>query len=47
MAEENKADKKAAAAKKAARQARDADAAKQITKLGRLFGLPKRRGNNQ
>jgi hypothetical protein len=39
---DNKADKKAADAKEAERQARDADAAKQIKKLGRQIGLGKK-----
>jgi hypothetical protein len=39
MSKSNKADQKAAAAKKAAREARDADAAKQISKLARIIGL--------
>ena len=41
MAKPDKADRKAADAKKAARHARDADTAKQIRKLGRLIGLGK------
>ncbi len=43
MADQGKADKQAADAKKTARHARDTDAAKQIKKLGRLIGLPKKK----
>lgn len=38
----DKAEKKAADAKKAARHARDVDAAKRIKKLGRMIGLGKK-----
>lgn len=42
MGKPNKADQKAADAKKAARQARDDDYAKQVGKLARLIGVKKK-----
>jgi hypothetical protein len=42
VAKPNKAQQKAADAKKAARQARDADHAKQVSKLARMIGLGKK-----